>query len=374
MAIAAVEAFLDRKRVLYAVPTDEQVTTFWFHVKDALRAAIEAGVLYKNEVRHIIEVPGTKQRIRAKTAWDADTLRGDYADLLILDEFQMMSEDAWNLVGAPMLADNDGDAVFIYTPPSIRSAGRSKARDKMHAAKLFKAAQQDTSGRWQTFHFSSRANPYISQTAIEELASDMSHLAYRQEILAEDVDEVPGALWSWALLEETRVTSAPQLGRIVVAVDPPATAGGVAGIVAAGRSEDMHAYIVEDGSISGTPAEWARQAVALYDKWRADALVVETNQGGDMVKHTIHTIDSRVNVVEVHAAKGKVARAEPVAAMYEQGRAHHVGAFPDLEEELVTYMPGEPSPNHLDAAVWAITDLLLRDKARVARVRSRPRT
>lgn len=373
MAIAAVEAFNAGRRVLYAVPTDEQVETFWFHVKEALRDPLDDGVLYKNETRHVIEEGGTKRRIRAKTAWDADTLRGDYADLLILDEFQMMGEDAWNLVGAPMLADNDGDAVFIYTPPSIRSAGRSKARDKMHAAKLFKRAQQDTSGRWAAFHFTSRDNPHISQTAIEELAQDMTALAYRQEILAEDIDEVPGALWSLSLLEETRVYSAPQLGRIVVAVDPPATAGGVAGIVAAGKGVDGHAYVVEDGSISGTPGEWARQAVALYGKWQADALIVEVNQGGDMVKHTIHTVDGRVNVVEVHAARGKVARAEPVAALYEHGRAHHVGAFPDLEEELVTYMPGEPSPDRLDAAVWALTELMLKEAARTARVFSRPR-
>lgn len=373
VSILAVKAFLDGKRVLYAVPTDEQVDAFWHHVKNALREPLDAGVLRKNETRHVIEVPGTRTRIRAKTAWDADTLRGDFADLLIMDEFQMMSEDAWNLVGAPMLADNNGRAVFIYTPPSIHSAARSKARDKMHAAKLFKRAQADETGRWATFHFSSRANPYISQTAIEELAHDMTAVAYRQEIEAEDIDEVPGALWSWRLLEETRVHRAPGLTRIVVAVDPPASAGGVAGIIAAGRGEDDHGYVLEDASISGTPAEWARQAVAVYGKWEANALVVETNQGGDMVKHTIHTVDPRVNVVEVRAAKGKVARAEPVAALYEAGNVHHVGAFPALEEEYVSYLPGDPSPNHLDAAVWAVTELMLKTPERTARVRSRPR-
>jgi len=120
MSIQAVRAFLGDKengilpkRVLYAAPTQDQVDRFWHEVVSALLPAIDAGVFYKNETKHIVEKAGTEQRIRAKTAWSSDTLRGDYADLLILDEWQLMNEDAWELVGAPMLLDNDGDAVFI---------------------------------------------------------------------------------------------------------------------------------------------------------------------------------------------------------------------------------------------------------------------
>ena len=105
----------------------------------------------------MIERPGSDQRIRAKTAWNADTLRGDYADLLILDEWQLMNEEAWEVVGAPMLLDNNGDAVFIYTPPSLHSRSTSKARDPRHAAKLFQRAQADTTGRWEVFHFTSQS-------------------------------------------------------------------------------------------------------------------------------------------------------------------------------------------------------------------------
>jgi len=133
MAIAAVEAFKDGLRVLYAAPTAEQVGAFWYEVKLACHDAIEAKLLYKNESEHIIEVPGTKNRIRAKTAWNADTLRGDYGDLLIFDEYQLMSEDAWGVVGVPMLLDNNGDAVFIYTPPSLHSKSVTKASDPRHA-------------------------------------------------------------------------------------------------------------------------------------------------------------------------------------------------------------------------------------------------
>ena len=187
-AIKAVHHFNKGRRVLYAAPTSEQTDAFWYEVCRSLAEPIQDGVLYKNETERIIEVPETKQRIRAKTAWNADTLRGDYADLLILDEWQLMNEDTWERVGAPMLADNDGDAIFIYTPPSLYSTSVSKARDPRHASKMFARAKADTSGKWATFHFSSHENPYISESGLAELTSDMSQTAYRQEILAEDED------------------------------------------------------------------------------------------------------------------------------------------------------------------------------------------
>ncbi len=186
IAILAVKSFIKGMRVLYQAPTSEQTDAFWFEVKQSLRPLIDTGVYKLNETERYIERVGTKNRIKAKTAWNADSSRGDYGDLLIYDEYQLTNEDAWEVVGMPMLLDNNGDVVFIYTPPSLRSAGVSKARDPRHAAKLFKKAQADTSGRWATFHFTSHDNPFISQSALAELAKDMSRDTYRQEILAED--------------------------------------------------------------------------------------------------------------------------------------------------------------------------------------------
>ena len=191
-ATRAVRRFLEGRRQLYATPTSEQLGKFWFEVKRALAQPIQAGILKCNESEHFIELPGTERRIKGKTAWNADTLRGDYADDLYFDEWQLMDEDAWEVVGAPMLADNNGDAVFIYTPPSLRSAGVSKARDPRHASKMFKAALADTTGRWEAIHFASHENPFISQEALSELMADMSRQSYRQEILAED-DELEAA-------------------------------------------------------------------------------------------------------------------------------------------------------------------------------------
>ena len=178
---------VEPKRVLYAAPTAEQVGKFWYEVTLALDEAIVGGYLKKDETEKFIERPGTEVRIKAKTAWNANTLRGDFADLLILEEFQLMNEDTWDEVGQPMLLDNNGTAVFIYTPPSLKSEGVSKARDPRHATKLFRKAELDD--RWETFHFTSYQNPTLSRDALGEIEKDMSFDAYRREILAED-DEV----------------------------------------------------------------------------------------------------------------------------------------------------------------------------------------
>lgn len=370
IAILAVEYFLAGKRVLYGAPTQDQVDAFWFEVKKALAEPIDAGYFRKNETKHTIERPGLKARIRAKTCWNADTLRGDTADLLILDEFQLMDESAWTIVGAPMLIDNDGDAVFIYTPPSAITRSKSRAQDPKYAAKLFKRASNDESGRWEAFHFSSMSNPYLSRKALSEISEDMSETAYRQEILAEDLDEVPGALWTRAVIDKHRLEKAPaDLVRVVVAVDPP---GGTteAGIVCAGKAlcrckgtPEMHAFVLEDVSLEGNPKAWGTAAVDLYEKREADRIVGEVNYGGDMVEHTVKAIDEDVRFKAVRATRGKAVRAEPISTLYEKGKVHHVGRdFAPLEDEMCTWIPdiSSYSPNRMDALVWALTELMVR--------------
>lgn len=358
IAIYAVRRFLEGKRVLYAAPTAEQVGRFWTTITRALAEPIEAGIFKKNETEHIIELAGTEQRIRAKTAWNADTLRGDYADELIFDEWQLIDEDAWEVVGAPMLLDNDGNATFIYTPPSLHSRSVSKSRDSQHAAKMFKAAQQDKTGRWEAFHFTSLDNPHVSKVALKEITKDMTSLAYRMEILAEDVDEAPGALWTRGDIEKNRVMDVPDFARVIVGVDPTATSGGdEAGIITAGSFSD-HCYTMADDSTGGSPQTWARAAVTAYHRHKADLIVAEKNNGGEMVEAVIKQVDPTVRVKLVWASRGKATRAEPISAMSEQGRDHHVGVFPELEDELCLWIPGDESPNRLDAKVWAYTELM----------------
>ena len=184
-------------------------------------------------------------------------------------------------------------------------------------------------------------------------------------------DDAPGALWNRDLLERTRVKETPTLARIVVAVDPAASSAEgaaetgiiVAGAVPAQQGRPPECYVLDNLSMRGTPAEWARAVCAAYRTFRCDRIVAEANQGGEMVSATIHAVDPKVPVLLVRATRGKYMRAEPVAALYEQNLVHHVGMFPELEDQLVTFVPGEASPDRLlrdaaDALVWAITALV----------------
>lgn len=361
-AILAVEKFLNGRRVLYGAPTSDQLDRFWITVCRVLGELIDVGLFKKNETLHTIEKTGTNQRIRGKTCWSADTLRGDYADLLILDEYQLMNEDAWEFVGAPMLLDNDGDAIFIYTPPSFRTRSVSKAYDPQHAAKLFKKAQLDTTGRWETFAFTSHDNPHISKDALENITQDMTALAYKQEIMAEDIEEVPGALWMLAMIDKNRVTEAPPLKRIVIPIDPQGKTivSAETGIIPCGLGMNGHGYVLEDISLNARPEVWGSKAIEAYEKWKADRIIAEVNYGGEMVEAVILSINPHVSVKTVHASRGKLIRAEPISAKYEKGLIHHVGKFPRLEDEMCTYTTDSKwSPNRLDSMVWGMTELML---------------
>ena len=192
----------------------------------------------------------------------------------------------------------------------------------------------------------------------------------RQEIHAELLEDVEGALWTQAQIDALRVTKAPDLQRIIVAVDPNASsdsAANDAGIIVAGRSSDRQGYVLADRTITrGGPRAWARAAVDAYHEFGADRIVAEKNNGGEMVELTIHTVDDKVPVKLVSASRGKRTRAEPVASLYEGDpekgnppRIHHVGAFPELEEQMGTWTPDADSPDRMDALVWAFTELLL---------------
>lgn len=189
----------------------------------------------------------------------------------------------------------------------------------------------------------------------------------RQELDGEIIEERADALWSRALIERCRADAPPGLQRIVVAVDPPVSAGRGAdacGLVAAGRAGDGTVYVIADETASGlSPAAWAAKAIALWRRLDADALVVEVNQGGDMVRAVIAEADAFVPVIAVRASRGKWLRAEPVSALYEQGRVKHAGVFPALEDEMCDFgldgLSAGRSPDRLDALVWAVTALSL---------------
>jgi predicted phage terminase large subunit-like protein len=183
----------------------------------------------------------------------------------------------------------------------------------------------------------------------------------RQEMDAELLADLEGALWNRALIDECRIRRGDQperLLRVVVAVDPPggaSKANAECGIIVAGLGMDRHGYVLADLSGRMSPEQWARRVVEAYHGYKADKIVAEQNFGGAMVESTIRSIDSRVPIKMVVASRGKQIRAEPVASWYEQHRVHHVGEFPLLEDQMVGWDPAEsgPSPDRVDACVTA---------------------
>lgn len=189
----------------------------------------------------------------------------------------------------------------------------------------------------------------------------------RQEIDAELLDDISGALWSPALISAHRVETSPPLIRKVMAIDPPCITGPKAdacGIVIAGCDSQHHGYVLADETVSGlSPARWAQKVAALYDTHKVDCLVAEINQGGDLIREIVLRYAPHIHYRPVRALRGKLLRAEPVAALYERGFVHHVGLMKYLEQEMCRYDGrGQKSPDRMDALVWALTDLLLTKK------------
>lgn len=179
--------------------------------------------------------------------------------------------------------------------------------------------------------------------------------------------EALGAIWTRQTIEDNRREEPPELERIVVGVDPAVTNTEVSdthGVVVMGLGVDGHGYVLEDASLRGSPHQWATRALAMHDKWEADAIVIEVNQGGDMVRHTIESTGRGARIVEVRATRGKHVRAEPISALYSTGRIHHVGVFTEMEDQLCKFTAhgyeGDDSPDRADAMIWCATELFPR--------------
>lgn len=182
----------------------------------------------------------------------------------------------------------------------------------------------------------------------------------RQELFAEILDDNPRALWKRETIENARVKKYPSLKRIVVAIDPAVTSNedsDETGIIAGGVDVNEEIYILRDGSCVDTPNNWAKAAVKMLRELRADRIVAEVNNGGDLVEAVLRNVEKNVPYKSVHASRGKLTRAEPVAALYEQGKVHHVGMFPELEDQMCEWEPGNASPDRMDALVWLVTEL-----------------
>lgn len=345
------DVMLASKPTAWMAPTYKQLSELWREIVSTLKPV----TVSKNETEHRLElVTGGVLDMWSLDAPDA--IRGRHYARVVVDEAATVRDlmDIWNLVLRPTLIDLQGDAFFLSTP---------KGRNDFQA--LYDLGQDPAANEWMSWRFPSAANPHLPPSEIEAMRLTMPARAHEQEIEARFIDEVSGALWKLAQLDANRVREAPDLARVVVAIDPAVSSNADSdetGIIAAGLGFDGDGYVLADASGRYSPDGWATRAVGLYRDLKADHIVAESNQGGDMVKFTLRTVDPTVPVKLVHASRGKVTRAEPVVALDEQGRIHHAGVFPDLETQMVTWSPvdDKDSPDRVDARVYALTELMLK--------------
>lgn len=283
---------------------------------------------------------------------EPDQLRGPQHDTAWVDELAKFRypDETWSNLLLGLRIGRDPRVVVTTTPRPIRLIRELRS----------KATTVDSQ------YPTDRNIANLSPTYIREVIDPLRNTRLgRQEIEGEVLEDTPGALWTLGMIDDLRVARTPDLVRVVIGVDPTATtAGDAVGIIAAGLGIDGHGYVLADDSLHGSPHTWASRVVQSYHGQYADRVVAETNQGGEMVEQTIRTVDPTVAYKGVFASRGKRVRAEPVAALYEQGRIHHVGSLPDLESEMTTWVPEDrDSPNRMDALVWALTELFLESPA-----------
>jgi len=183
----------------------------------------------------------------------------------------------------------------------------------------------------------------------------------RQELYAEIIDDIEGALWSYAMIDPHRVRELPEMQRIVVSIDPAVTSGensDETGIIITGRGVDNRYYVIDDISGRMSPDQWARKAVEAFHAHSADKVIAEVNNGGDLVERLIRTVETGIPYKAIRSSRGKILRAEPISALYEQGKVSHLKTFSELEQQMCSYTPETAkSPDRLDALVFGLTEL-----------------
>jgi phage terminase large subunit-like protein len=321
-------------------------------------------------VKRLLDIypPGEGPRVRYKPvrlSWpcgaealgyngtEPEQLRGPEFEVAWVDEIAKYrhSRETWDMLQFCMRKGHHPRQIITTTPRPIELV---KSLVSGNEGKIIVTRGSTMDNR------SNLAAPFIEKIQARYAGTRLG----RQELNGEVLGDMPGALWQQGAIDLYRVRDMPKLERIVVAVDPAVTDTETSdehGIIAAGVGADQRGYIIDDASTTGSPVEWARRTISTFDRLQADAIVIEINQGGDMVRHVLDSIRPNLPIIEVRATRGKHVRAEPISALYEQGRISHVGSFSELENQMTMMTSsgyqGEGSPDRLDAAVWALTEL-----------------
>ena len=289
------------------------------------------------------------------TADEPDRLRGKQHEKLWGDEIASWryGVEAWDQAMFGLRLGTNPQAVGTTTPKPVTVIRRIMEMERGGEAVVTRGSSRENAVNLADAFFSQIVNRYAG-----------TRLG-RQELEGELLEDVEGALWTLDMIDQHRIAAIPEgvdLVLCVVGIDPAATSNpdsNETGIIVVGRGSDGHGYVLADYSLRGSPNEWGGAAVQAYRDWQADHVTPETNNGGEMVTNTLRTIDQNLPINPVHASRGKATRAEPIAALYEQGRMHHVGTFPELEDQMATWVPGMISPDRMDALVWAASDVML---------------
>ena len=283
-----------------------------------------------------------------------DRLRGPSHDAAWADELAAWThlDDTWDNLELTLRGGADPRRVVTTTPKPRQGLKRLIADPTTHVTRGPTSANADN-----------LAKGYVARLERRYAGTRLG----RQELEAEMLDEAEGALWNLQRLDALRAETAPDLVRVAVSVDPAVSTGprsAETGIVVAGIASDGTGYVLADLSGRYRPEEWAGRAIAAFRAHGADRVVGETNNGGDLVEATLRAVDATVPFRAVTASRGKRVRAEPIAALYEQRRVRHVGRLPGLEDQMVGWRPldGGPSPDRVDALVWALTELMLGER------------
>jgi phage terminase large subunit-like protein len=288
------------------------------------------------------------------SAEESDRLRGPQFDAAWADELAAWPDPqgTWDMLQFGLRLGRNPRWLATTTPRPI----------KLLKALLAREGQDVVVTRGSTFENEANLAPTFVQALRDRYEG--TRLG-RQEINAELLSDTPGALWRLEWLDRDRVAEAPEFKRIVVAIDPAVSnneGSDETGIIVAG-TVDQHSYVIEDLSGRYAPHEWAAKAIEAYKRHNADRIIAEVNNGGAMVEATIRAVDTHISFKAVHASRGKVVRAEPIAAMYEQKKVHHVGGFATLEDQMCAFTSDFDrgrsgySPDRVDALVWALTEL-----------------
>src|SRR5262252_3561710 len=273
---------------------------------------------------------------------------GPQWSMLWADELALWNQDSWEQAQFGLRLGDRPRAIATTTPKSRQFVRTLAEQSTTHVTRA-----------------STAQNPYLSELVRNRLYDRYGGTRLgRQELEAEWLDDVPGALWQRSQIDATRVKTAPDMARVVVAIDPAVTSGedsDETGIVVAGRGVDGRGYVLADRSCRLSPDGWVRRATTAYAQFQCDRVIAEVNNGGDLVERVLRTVDRIVPYKAVRASRGKLTRAEPIAALYEQGKISHVGAYPELEDQMCQYTPDgyDGSPDRLDALVWAFTELMV---------------